>query len=132
MAIPKIRVVPLLAAAALVLAACSSKSDTTSASGGGSLSGTIEISGSSTVLPISWLVAENFQGPTPAWMSTWTVRARATASSCSARARPTSAMPRGRSRTRRPKACKKAGINYVELEIGLDGITVMTNPDNAP
>ena len=28
-------------------------------------------------------------------------------------------------------ACKKAGINYVELEIGLDGITVMTNPANA-
>ena len=27
-------------------------------------------------------------------------------------------------------ACKKAGIHYVELEIGLDGITVMTNPAN--
>ncbi len=28
------------------------------------------------------------------------------------------------------KACKDAGINYTELEIGLDGITVMTNPAN--
>ena len=29
------------------------------------------------------------------------------------------------------QACKNAGINYMELEIGLDGITVMTNPANA-
>jgi phosphate transport system substrate-binding protein len=28
------------------------------------------------------------------------------------------------------KACKDAGINYVGLEIALDGITVMTNPAN--
>ena len=29
------------------------------------------------------------------------------------------------------KACKKAGIDYTELEVGLDGITVMTNPANS-
>jgi phosphate transport system substrate-binding protein len=29
------------------------------------------------------------------------------------------------------KACSKEGINYVELKIGLDGITVMTNPANS-
>src|SRR4029079_1049323 len=28
------------------------------------------------------------------------------------------------------KACKSAGIDYIELEIAFDGITVMTNPDN--
>jgi phosphate transport system substrate-binding protein len=29
------------------------------------------------------------------------------------------------------KACEKGGVNYVELKIGLDGITVMTNPANS-
>jgi phosphate transport system substrate-binding protein len=29
------------------------------------------------------------------------------------------------------KACKQAGVHYVAMEIGLDGITVMTNPANS-
>jgi phosphate transport system substrate-binding protein len=29
------------------------------------------------------------------------------------------------------KLCKKNGIEYTELEVGLDGLTVMTNPENA-
>ena len=29
------------------------------------------------------------------------------------------------------QACADAGVNYVELKVGLDGITVMTNPANA-
>ncbi len=29
------------------------------------------------------------------------------------------------------KNCKKNGIEYTELEIGLDGVTVMTNPENS-
>ena len=131
MAISKIRVVPLLAAAALVLAACSSKSDTTSASGGGSLSGTIEISGSSTVLPISEAVAESFpgtnsdvdvnvDGPGTGDGFVLFCEGKTDINDASRQIEPEEA-----------KACKKAGINYVELEIGLDGITVMTNPDNA-
>ena len=29
------------------------------------------------------------------------------------------------------KACKKNGIEYTELEVALDGVTIMTNPENA-
>ena len=29
------------------------------------------------------------------------------------------------------KACKENGIEYIELEVALDGITVMTNPENS-
>lgn len=131
MAISKIRVVPLLAAAALVLAACSSKSDTTSASGGGSLSGTIEISGSSTVLPISEAAAESFHGANPG--VDVNVNGPGTGDGfvlfCEGKTDINDASRQ--IEDEEAAACKKAGINYVELEIGLDGITVMTNPDNA-
>ncbi len=119
---------------ALVAAACSAKSDTPTAgtgSGGGSASGTVAISGSSTVLPISQLVAENFSNANPdAQIS---VDGPGTGDGfilfCEGKTDISDA-----SRPIEPeeaKACKKAGINYVELEIGLDGITVMTNPANS-
>jgi phosphate transport system substrate-binding protein len=131
MAMSKIRVIPALAAAVLVLAACSSKSDTSSASGGGSLSGTITISGSSTVQPISEAAAESFtgsnsgvdisvDGPGTGDGFVLFCEGKTDIQDASRQIEDTEAA-----------ACKKAGINYVELEIGLDGITVMTNPDNA-
>ena len=48
-----------------------------------------------------------------------TVPAPATASSCSAPARPTSPTPPARSRRRRSAACEDAGIEFIELKIGL-------------
>ena len=117
---------------AIVAAGCSSKSDTpTAGTSGGSMGGSVAISGSSTVLPISQLVAENFSGANPdAQIS---VDGPGTGDGfilfCEGKTDISDA-----SRTIEPeeaKACKKAGINYVELEIGLDGITVMTNPANS-
>ena len=116
---------------AIVAAACSSKSDTSSpGSAGGGLSGTVAVSGSSTVLPISQLVAENFSNANPdAQIS---VDGPGTGDGfvlfCEGKTDISDA-----SRQIEPeekKACEKAGIHYVELEIGLDGITVMTNPAN--
>jgi len=120
---------------AIVAAACSSKSDTPSAgatgSGGGSLSGTVAVSGSSTVLPISQLVAENFSNANPDVQIS--VDGPGTGDGfvlfCEGKTDISDA-----SRQIEPeekKACDKAGIHYVELEIGLDGITVMTNPANS-
>ena len=60
-----------------------------------------------------------------------TAREPATASSSSATARSTSPTPRARSRPTKSKACKKNGIEYMELEVALDGVTVMTNPENS-
>ena len=123
-------------ALALVAAACGDDDDDgdTGADGddGPTSSGSIIISGSSTVEPISSLVAEMFNESEPRCRrSPSTARAPATGSSSSAAERPTSPMPRGRSRTKRSKACKENGIDYTELEVALDGLTVMTNPENA-
>ena len=57
-------------------------------------------------------------------------RAPATASRSSAPARPTSPTPPARSRTRRSPRCAEAGIEFVELEVAIDGLTVATSPNN--
>ncbi len=55
-----------IAAFAIVASACSSKSDSSSASSSGdAVTGSLNISGSSTVLPITNLVTENFSSTNP-------------------------------------------------------------------
>jgi len=119
---------------ALVASACSKKSDGSSPSSGSSgaaLTGSINISGSSTVQPITSLVAENFNatapdvsvavdGPGTGDGFVLFCQGKTDISDASRQIKDDEA-----------KACKDAGINYVELEIGLDGITVMTNPANS-
>jgi phosphate transport system substrate-binding protein len=121
-----------ISAFAIVASACSSKSDSSTASGSGSAAtGSLNISGSSTVLPITNLVAENFHGSNPDVSAS--VNGPGTGDGfvlfCEGKTDISDAS--------RPiedseaAACKKAGIHYLQLEIGLDGITVMTNPANA-
>jgi phosphate transport system substrate-binding protein len=124
----------LAGAASLLLlaAACSSNDSGATNSGGGdpSLSGSVVVSGSSTVEPISSLVAELFRENNPD--VTINVDGPGTGDGfvlfCQGKTDISDAS--------RPiaddevAACKKEGIDYVELEIGLDGITVMTNPAN--
>ncbi len=126
-----------LLALSLVAAACGGD-DTPSGDGGtdtGSappdLTGSITISGSSTVEPISSIVAEIFNETSP--NVSISVDGPGTGDGfelfCSGEIDISDAS--------RPieddeaKACKKAGIEYTELEVGLDGVTVMTNPENA-
>jgi phosphate transport system substrate-binding protein len=117
---------------ALVSAACSSDSSTTSGTSGGDtgVTGTLTISGSSTVQPITQLAFENFTGQNPDVSGSVDgpgtgdgfvlfCEGKTDISDASRQIEPEEA-----------KACKDAGINYVALEIGLDGITVMTNPAN--
>jgi phosphate transport system substrate-binding protein len=133
---PTKAVLVTVSALAMVAAACSSNSDTSSAGtgtdpGGAGMSGSVTVSGSSTVLPISQLVAENFSGANPdAQISVdgpgtgdgfvLFCEGKTDINDASRQIEPEEA-----------KACKKAGINFTELEIGLDGITVMTNPANS-
>jgi len=118
---------------AIVAAGCSSNSDSPSAgaSDGAGISGSVDVSGSSTVLPISQLVAENFSNANPdAQVSVdgpgtgdgfvLFCEGKTDINDASRQIEPEEA-----------KACKKAGVNYVAMEIGLDGITVMTNPANS-
>jgi phosphate transport system substrate-binding protein len=130
-----IGVVAGVVALTLVAAACSSDDDAggsgdTGATGSADLTGSITISGSSTVQPISSLVAELFNddnpdvaisvdGPGTGDGFVLFCKGDTDISDASRPIEPEEA-----------KACKKAGIDYTELEIGLDGITVMTNPAN--
>jgi phosphate transport system substrate-binding protein len=120
-----------LAAFALVAAACGNDSSTSSVGSGADLTGSINISGSSTVLPISQLVTEQFSAANPDVQTS--VDGPGTGDGfvlfCEGKTDISDA-----SRPIEPeekKACSKEGINYVELKIGLDGITVMTNPANS-
>ena len=122
----------------LIAAACGSdnndsgSSGSTGATGGtGSLSGSITVSGSSTVLPISNLVAELFSEQNPDVQVS--VDGPGTGdgfvlfckgeTDISDASRPIADDEK--------KACSDGGINYVELPIAFDGITVMTNPQNS-
>jgi phosphate transport system substrate-binding protein len=122
----------------LVAAACSSDDDgggdttgATGAAGSEDLSGSITISGSSTVEPISSFVAEVFNetspnvqisvdGPGTGDGFALFCDGETDISDASRQIEPEEA-----------KICKKNGIEYTELEIGLDGVTVMTNPENS-
>lgn len=127
--------VALSVAAALAVTACSSGNDSSStasgASGSADLTGNIVISGSSTVEPISSLVAELFNdvspnvaisvdGPGTGDGFVLFCKGETDISDASRPIEPDEA-----------KACKQAGIDYTELEVAQDGITVMTNPANS-
>ena len=131
-------VLAMIAVLALVAAACGDDDgggetgSTTGASGATALSGTIVISGSSTVLPISSLVAELFNEDVSSDVSI-TVDGPGTGDGfvlfCDGETDISDA-----SRPIEPEeadACAANGIEYVELPVAFDGITVMTNPANA-
>jgi phosphate transport system substrate-binding protein len=115
----------ILVVLALVAAACNN------ASGSGSgLTGDIVVSGSSTVEPISSLVAEEFskENPNVSIKVDGPGTGDGFALFCKGE---TDISDASRPIKDEEKAvCDQAGINFVELEVGLDGITVMTNPKN--
>ena len=119
-----------------LLAAACGGDDTNAGNGGGGasaagLTGTITASGSSTVQPITSLVAELFSEQNPDVQVS--VDGPGTSDGfvlfCDGEIDVQDA-----SRAIEPeeiKACKKNGVDYVELEVALDGLTVMTNGQNS-
>lgn len=122
-----VRLAAALAALALVATACGSDGET-SASG---LTGSINISGSSTVEPISALVAELFNETNP------DVEIRVDGPGTGDGFELFCAGETDISDASRPideeeiAACEEAGITYTELEVALDALTVLGNPANA-
>lgn len=126
--------VAVFSALSILGAACSSGDGNGSGGsgdgGGGGLTGSVVVSGSSTVQPISSLVAEKFSAENPDVQIS--VDGPGTGDGfallCDGKT--------GVSDASRPievteaATCDENGINYVELKIGLDGITVMTNPSS--
>jgi len=123
-------VVAGLSVLAVLGAACSSGNDTGSEPGTPALSGSVAVSGSSTVQPISSLVAEEFSSANPDVQIS--VNGPGTSDGfvlfCKGETDINDA-----SRAIEPEekqACKQNGVSWVELPVAYDGITVMTNPDN--
>ena len=124
----------LLLALVLVLGACAPSEDEDNGnsgdSGGGELSGDIVISGSSTVEPISSLVAENFRAENSG--VNMSVDGPGTSDGfelfCQGKTNISDA-----SRPIDPeeiKACEKENIDFVELKVAIDGISVITSTNN--
>jgi phosphate transport system substrate-binding protein len=116
---------------ALGAAACGDDDDASAGGGGGqNLSGTIKIDGSSTVAPFAQAAQEAFQAENPGVKIT--VGTSGTGGGfekfCAGETDISDA-----SRPIKPDeeapVCKKAGIDYKELQVANDGIAVVTNPD---
>jgi phosphate transport system substrate-binding protein len=110
------------------VAACGDDEETTG--GGGDLSGTIRIDGSSTVAPLSEAVAEEFQTENPGVKVT--VGTSGTGGGfekfCAGETSISDA-----SRAIEPEeveACEKAGVQFEEVRVATDALTVMINNEN--
>jgi phosphate transport system substrate-binding protein len=104
---------------------------TKTAAGGEKLTGTMNISGSSTVAPITTLVAEKFKetesgvdvnvdGPGTGDGFVLFCNGETDISDASRPIKKAEA-----------DACVKNGIEFIELKVGIDGLTVMTHPSNS-
>jgi phosphate transport system substrate-binding protein len=122
--------------ATFVLVACSSNpargDDATDAGNGGDgLSGDLVISGSSTVEPITSIVAEDFAEGNPD--VEYSVDGPGTGDGfalfCAGE---TDISDASRAiNEEEVAACEENGISYVELQVAIDGLSVITSPDNA-
>ncbi len=113
---------------ALGVAACGD--DESSGSSGGDLSGSIRIDGSSTVAPLTAAVAEEFEAENPSVKVA--VGTSGTGGGfekfCAGETDISDA-----SRAIEPEevsACKKEGIDYEEVRVATDALTVVVNPEN--
>ena len=120
------------AALSLVAAACGGDDEGDGgATGSGDLTGTITVSGSSTVQPITNLVAELFNQEVAPNVAI-TVDGPGTSDGfvlfCNGE---TDVQDASRAIEQEEiDACAENGVEYVELEVAFDGIAVMTNPAN--
>ena len=117
---------------ALLLAACSNTGSSEEPSGPSvaPVTGTLTISGSSTVQRISSLVAEDFQALNPD--VEYTVDGPGTGDGfalfCNGE---TDISDASRAiKDEEAAACADKGIHYVELQVGIDGLSVITSPAN--
>ncbi|MGQ0668128.1 MAG: substrate-binding domain-containing protein [Actinomycetota bacterium] len=123
------------AVVALMLLGAACGSDNNNGAGGGNggetLTGDIFVSGSSTVEPVSALVAELFAEQNPD--VNIAVEGPGTSDGfelfCNGE---TDVQDASRAiKEEEVSACESAGVEYVELYIGIDGMAVLTSPENA-
>ena len=118
--------VGLVAAVAMLAAACGDDDDD---GGDASLSGSVAIDGSSTVFPVTEAVAEEFRSVAP------DVRVTVGVSGTGGGFQKFCSGETDISDASRPikdsevEACAEAGIEYLPLRVGLDGLAVVAHPD---
>lgn len=124
------------AASTATSTAPSAAAPTTAASGGtapsgAAVTGTINVSGSSTVEPISTAVAELVKASNAGF--NFTVTGPGTGDGFKTFCKGETDLSDASRKIKDEEAaiCKAAGIEYTELKIAYDGMTVMTSPDNA-
>jgi phosphate transport system substrate-binding protein len=131
----KLLVFAACGALALGAAACGSDDDDDGGGGGGGggdLSGTIKIDGSSTVGPFAQAAAEEFQAQNPGVKIT--VGQSGTGGGfekfCNGETDISDAS-RPIDEEEEVPLCEKAGVDYKEVQVANDGISIVTNPDLA-
>jgi phosphate transport system substrate-binding protein len=125
----KLAVMASAAALAVGVAACGSDDESTAGSGG-DVSGSIRIDGSSTVAPLTSAVAEQFEAENPDVQVT--VGTSGTGGGFEKFCAGETAISDA-SRAIEPEeveACEKGGIEFEEVRVATDALTVVVNPDN--
>ena len=114
----------------LLLAACGGESSPSPNGGGGGLAGEIVISGSSTVEPISSIVAADFNAANPD--VDYAVDGPGTGDGMALLCDGAIDIADASRAIDEEEAaiCEENGINFIELQIGIDGISVITSPAN--
>lgn len=120
----------LASASVLAFGAAACGDDDESTAGGGDVSGSIRIDGSSTVAPLTEAIAEEFEAQNPDVRVT--VGTSGTGGGfekfCQGETDVSDA-----SRAIEPEeigACKKGGVDYEEVHVATDALTVVVNPQN--
>ena len=127
------RALPVSIGVTLALAACGTAGgapDPTSASGGGGVTGSVFVSGSSTVEPITTLIAEDFRGENPSF--DFTVEGPGTGDGfalfCNGE---TDISDASRAISdEEAQACADAGVEFTEILVAYDGLAVITSAAN--
>jgi len=101
------------------------------ASSAAAVSGTINVSGSSTVEPISTAIAELVKQSNPDFNFTVTGPGTGDGFKTFCKGETDISDASRKIKDEEAAACAAAGIEYTELKIAYDGMTVMTSPDNA-
>ena len=120
------RDIPLVAVCALAVA-CGRSDNTTETQGAG---GSIQIDGSSTVFPISEAVAEEFQRENPNVRVTVGISGTGGGFQKFCRGETDISDASRPIRAAEIDACKKAGIEFIELPVAYDGLAIVVNPKN--
>ena len=123
-------VLPMLAALAMLVSACGDSSQNMATADSDTLSGTIQIDGSSTAFPVSQAVAEEFRKEQP------NVQVNVGVSGTGGGFKRFSAGETDVSNASRPikdserEAAAANGVEFIEMRIGTDGLSVMVNNAN--